>query len=182
MVQPAIPSRKAGPAIIKNVCSVGTCDYNEFWPNGPAQTIFNYDHFYVVCFNIGVNPSLLYNRSVVKLGSAFYGPNGTKIIDEEITPSWQNNYDRMAKTFCIRGGDGSVVRTGRYRVEFWVDESIVYESTFSVTSNAELMQQRNAVLAKAYAWRNAGLCQYCGGAFDSRYGMRCINCGAPKDY
>lgn len=31
-------------------------------------------------------------------------------------------------------------------------------------------------------WRDAGLCQHCGGQFKGLFGKKCANCGKPKDY
>ena len=186
-VQPVEDPRKRGPAIISNVCSIGTCDYNELWPTGQAKTLFNYDEHYVVCFIIGVARTRLANRSSVKLGAVIYNEKGAKILDEEITLGWQNNYDRLSKTFCIRGSDGTVVPTGKYRAEFWVDESAVYEYAFTVTSNEEIRQRQRAAaeqrLEMMQQWRSAGLCQYCGGTIKKGlFHSKCTRCGQRSDY
>ena len=192
--QPVVDVRKNGPSFIKNVCSIGTCDYDEYWPKGPCKTTFNYDEHYVICFNLSVDPNKLANRKVVHLGSAYYNEKGTKIVDEEITLDWQSNFDRLSKTFHIRGKDGSVVPTGKYRVEFWVDESIIYEYNFTVTSNEELQQQQRLAAERqrqqyeqlqmyAMQWRTTGKCQHCGGTFKKGwFATKCISCGRPKDY
>ena len=148
----------------------------------------------MICFNLSVDPNKLANRKVVHLGSAYYNEKGTKIVDEEITLDWQSNFDRLSKTFHIRGKDGSVVPTGKYRVEFWVDESIIYEYNFTVTSNEELQQQQRLAAERqrqqyeqlqmyAMQWRTTGKCQHCGGTFKKGwFATKCISCGRPKDY
>ena len=179
-----------GPVIIKNVCSIGTRMYDEYWPKGPCQTVFNYDEVNVISFNLSVDPYRLTNRRTVRLGAAFYHENGNKITDEEITLDWQNNFDRLAKTFNIRGKDGSVVPTGRYRVEFWVDESAIYEYRFTVTSYEEINRQRPPVQQMPpvrptqpipnYMLYNR--CSYCGGPFKGLLIKRCAVCGREKNY
>lgn len=179
--------RKNGPAIIRNVCSIGTCDYENMWPTGQPRTVFNYDEHYVISFQLGINAPKLRNRKVVKLGTAFYNGQGLKIVDEEIELQWSNSYDRMSKTFYLRGQDGTVVPTGKYRVEFWVDESSIYEYSFVVTSSEEILAQRNQMMrqkqAQMASLRAANRCQHCGGEFKKgMFSMKCAQCGKSKDY
>ncbi len=179
--------RKNGPAIITNVCSIGTCDYENMWPKGQPRTVFNYNEHYVISFQLGISSAKLRNRKVVKLGTIIYNGQGTKIIDEEIDLQWSNNYDRMSKTFHIRGRDGTVVPTGRYRAVFWVDESLSYEYSFAVTSNEEIVAQRNRMMQQRQAQmanlRAANRCQHCGAEFKKgMFGLKCVQCGKAKDY
>ena len=43
-------------------------------------------------------------------------------------------------------------------------------------------QQRREETARQEQWRNAGLCQHCGGALKGLFGKKCVSCGRPKDY
>ena len=186
-VKPVEDPRKYGPAFISNVCSIGTREYNNNWPTGQTRTVFNYDEYYVACFIVNVAQAKLANRSCVKFGSAFYNEQGIKIVDEEITLDWQSNYDRLSKTFNLRGQDGTVLPTGKYRVEFWVDESSVYEYHFTVTSNEEIRAKQKAAAeeqqARAQEWRRAGLCQYCGGnIIKGLFNYKCSRCGRKHIY
>ena len=187
--------RRNNPAIIKNVCSIGTNSYDEFWPNGPCQTIFNYDDHNVVCFNLSVDPMKLYGRSSVKLQTIMYNERGNKVLDDVLVVDWASNYERLAKTYYIRGQDGSVVPTGRYHVEFYVDESAPYEYDFAVTSNAEMHRQMAAQAQQNFAmqqqaqqnyqqqqWMMMGRCRYCGGTFKGLFLKSCAYCGRHKDY
>ena len=180
-----------GPVIIKNVCSIGTRVYNEYWPKGPCQTVFNSDEFNVVAFNLSVDPYKLMNRRKVNLGAAFYNEHGNKISDDVVTLDWQNNFDRLSKTFNLRGKDGTVVPPGRYRVEFWVDDSAIYEYHFTVTSYEQLNRQQQPPMQPvrqvppqqqlpAYMLYNR--CRHCGGPFKGLLIKRCAVCGREKDY
>ena len=178
--------RRQGPAIIRNVCSIGTCDYDNYWPTGTPKRVFNYDDTYVVAFNISVTPDRLRTRSVVHLGFKVVNENGLTIVDEEIELAWASNYDRLSKTFHIRGKDGSVVPTGKYHAEFWVDESAAYEYDFVVTSDEEIEEKRQEEKRQQILLmperRAKGLCQYCGGTFRGLFSKSCAVCGKRKDY
>lgn len=43
----------------------------------------------------------------------------------------------------------------------------------------EAEARRKAQQAK---WRNAGVCQHCGGALKGFFSKKCVHCGKPKDY
>lgn len=178
--------RKKGPAFVANVCAVGTRDYNNMWPAGTPRRVFNYDEFNVIAFNITVSKAKLACRRTVKLGTIICNEQGAGIIDEEVTLDWASNYDRLSKTFIIRGGDGTVVPAGKYHAEFWVDESASYGFDFTVTSNEEIREQRRIQEIKNSErrpqWRAANLCQHCGGTFKGFFTKNCAVCGKKKDY
>lgn len=178
--------RKKGPAFVANVCAIGTRDYNNMWPAGTPRRVFNYDEFNVIAFNITVSKAKLAYRRTVKLGTIICNEQGARIIDEEVTLDWASNYDRISKTFIIRGGDGIVVPAGKYHAEFWVDESASYGFDFTVTSNEEIREQRRIQEIKNSErrpqWRAANLCQHCGGTFKGFFTKNCAVCGKKKDY
>ena len=176
---------KTGPSIITGISAIGTRSYDDMWPQGYSRNTFNYNEHNVIAFQITVPMHKLSSRRSVKLGTIITNANGKTILDEEITLAWASNYDKLSKTFIIHGKDGSVVPTGKYKAEFWVDESAVVEYNFTITSNDELRALRNEPVQKpsnALAWRRAGLCQHCGGSFKGLFSKVCSNCGRRKDY
>ncbi|MBO5402593.1 MAG: TIR domain-containing protein [Clostridia bacterium] len=178
--------RRKGPAIITNVYAIGTRDYNNMWPVGTPSRVFNYDDQYVIAFNISVARVRLSTRRQVKLGTVICNEQGRIIIDETVDLNWASNFDKLSKTFIIKGGDGSVVPTGKYHAEFWVDESASYGFDFVVTSNGEIAEKRKIQELKNNEmrpkWRAAGLCQHCGGTFKGLFTKTCAVCGKKKDY
>ncbi len=192
--------RQNGPVIISNVCSIGTRNYNELWPKGHFTNVINYDQLYVMCFNLSVIKSKLSSKKSVTLGFWIYNEKNELILEEETVLDWHHNYDKISKSWIVRGDDGGVVPTGRYRAEFSVENSKIYDYTFYVTSNRlEQMKKARALeMQKAkelQRWnesqkieeimrqrRAKNLCQHCGGTFKGYLGKVCSNCGKKKDY
>lgn len=179
--------RPSAPVAITNVSSIGTCDYNNLWPTGEAKQVFDYDEDYVICFLITVSKQHLSSRQSIKLGTAIYNEQGVPIMNEETNLAWAPHYDRLSKTFYIRGSDGSVVPTGKYRALFWVDEFETYEYHFTVTSAEEIERNMWASAefeqAQREQWRKQGRCRHCGGTL--KKGLlftKCSACGKKLDY
>ena len=101
--------------------------------------------------------------------------NGTTVLD------WRSDYDKISRSWIIKGSDGSVVPSGKYTAEFWVENSQVANCTFEVTTNEILLQQRIQIQTQR---RDNNLCLYCGGVFkNGMFGsMKCAICGRKKDY
>lgn len=184
---PAEPIRKQAPVIITNVCSIGTRTYNDLWPTGQPRTVFNYDEYNVIAFWVNVVQAKLASRKTVTLKLKIYNAKNIQVLDNAVTLAWASNYDRLSQTYNIRGSDGTVVPTGKYRAEFQVDESAVYEYTFTVTSNEEIRQARQAATGQqqdiVLKRRRAGLCQHCGGPIKKGlFSKKCMRCGRSLDY
>lgn len=177
---------KTGPVFIRNVCAVGTCDYNDMWPQGSPRRVFNYDDTKMIAFMVGVDRGKLSSRRSVKIRLRVLNSSGSVIVDDVLELAWAPTYDKISRTFIIRGGDGTVVPVGKYTAEFCLDESAPYEFGFAVTSNEELEELRRekerqqALLAPQR--RAQGLCQHCGGQFKGLFTKTCVSCGRRKDY
>ena len=50
------------------------------------------------------------------------------------------------------------------------------------TDPEERRNIHNKILEKKQAWRNAGVCQHCGGELKGLFTKTCVNCGKTKDY
>lgn len=44
------------------------------------------------------------------------------------------------------------------------------------------IKQRKEYERNQIKWRDAGLCQHCGGELKGLFSKKCVSCGKPKDY
>lgn len=207
----ATKTKYDGPIFINLVTSACTRNYSEQWPSTPRTNIINYDENYVICFFLSVSKSKLAARKKITLKFNVYDEQGTQVLDDETVLNWQSNFDRISKQWIVRGDDGSNVPAGKYKAEFFVDESRVYEYDFYVTSNyneemkrrkanelkrqQELRRQNesqkfaNQQLIESQKFeaimrqrRAENLCQHCGSTFKGVLVKVCAHCGKKKDY
>lgn len=170
----------SGPQIIQNIKAIGTRDYDECWPTGACDTIFYKEDFNVVCFNLELDNSSLIALSKVRSGFRIYDSMNNIMLEDECDFDWERGYDRIARTWIIKGKDGSEVDDGEYRAEFFVEnspEKSVYFTVMSKESEAaksvDDIQQRMI----------NGVCIFCGGQFKKGlFGQKCSICGSKKNY
>ncbi len=124
--------KKDSDLYIKNVCSYCSCDFNNPFPNdGYYSEVFDRDRFNVIYFHISTNrihAKKIYNKMVI------YDDKDNKVFEDEGDVDWRPDYDRISKSWIIKGSDGSFVRSGMYRAEFSVNGSSYYEYYFKVVS------------------------------------------------
>lgn len=209
--QPIGNSKNNGPVFINNITSAGTRNYREQWPNTTRSNTINLDKYFVMCFFLSLDKAKLASRKSVKLKFKVFDENGVQKVDNDTIIPWNSTYDKISKQWIVRGGDGSTVPVGKYRAEFSVDESRVYEYDFYVTSyeheldrreerkEAERQQEiqrrneeqeiENQRLLESQKFeaimrqrRAENLCQHCGSTFKGRIFKVCAHCGKLKDY
>lgn len=126
------PSGK--PSLIRNVCSLGSCDFDHAFPSdGHFSEIIDRDKYNVVYFHVKVAPI---NKTKINSQFIIYDSKNRKILEDITDFDWESNYDTIARSWVIRGRDNSFVKTGRYRAEFRIEDSEVFEYEFMVTSEA----------------------------------------------
>jgi hypothetical protein len=132
---PCAPTSKPRPMIIRNVCSLGSCDFEHAYPkDGYYTEVIDRDRFQVVYFHLST--AKIPDRSKVRIGMTIYNSKGQQVFDNVGEFDWQPSFDAASLSWVIRGNDNSFVSADVYRAEFWIEDSDVYEYTFKVTSSA----------------------------------------------
>ena len=157
--------RANGPALIYNVCAIGSNSFTDCWPKGQYAKVFNYDQYHVVYFHMNVTKSALSHLRSIKTGMRIYNSDGVVVFDDVSDMDWQYDYDRIAKSWVIRGRDGSFVPTGTYKAEFWVENSRTASFMFTVTSTEALRRNQMALERERM---KQGVCVHCGGCLYRR--------------
>ena len=143
--------RSEKQALIRNVCSMGSCDFNHAFPSdGYYSDVIDRDRYNVVYFHVTVQKI---KADRIKTAYEIYDENDTKVFENETWVDWQENYDRYSQSWVVRGRDGSFVKAGTYKAVFRVNDSQTYEYYFKVKSAVmpETDFKKNETKAPAYA-------------------------------
>lgn len=127
-------NNRKSPVIISNICAIGSNDMENCWPKGHYSQVINRDQYSVIYFHITVS-NVPKDAKKIQSGFKIYNDNNMQIFEDVTDFSWESDYDRVARSWIIKGSDGSFVPTGTYKAEFWIDDSIVHEYFFEVTAN-----------------------------------------------
>lgn len=129
---PAHQSKTQGRQLIRNACSMGSCDFsNPFPKDGTYSEVIDRDRYNVVYFHL---TTAIFNESTIKSGMRIYDENNILVHESQDEIAWSREYTRLSRSWVIRGSDGSFVPAGIYRAEFWIEDSAVYEYYFKVVS------------------------------------------------
>ena len=169
-----------GAQVIESIKAIGSCDFDDCWPTGEGSTKFYKDDYNIIYFHVDVENSSFKTYSKVNSGIRIYDSNENIMLEDAHDFDWKPNYDRIARSWIIKGTDGSEIKSGEYRAEFWVENSPVKIFYFTVTSreseeikNVDDIQQRML----------NGVCIFCGGQFKKGlFGQKCSICGSKKNY
>lgn len=139
------------PTLIRNVCSLGSCDFDNAFPTDAHYSeIINRDQHQVIYFHL--NTAHILDKDQVEGGMRIYNANNQLVVEDVSMFDWKPTYDLMSRSWVVRGSDGTFVNTGIYRAEFWIEDSALYEYYFKVTSdNAEVFGSNAAPAAAADA-------------------------------
>lgn len=139
---PTTPPRSIARPLIGNICSIGSNDENNCWPTGNYSSVINRDTHRVICFHLTVNNIPRGSRSI-RSTMRIFNSHGNLLLDSTVDLQWQDHFDRLARSWILRGIDGSFIPSGTYRAQFIVNNSDVHEYTFEVTTNAEVTPKNN---------------------------------------
>ena len=78
------------------------------------------------------------NKDTVATGMRIFDANNVLVFENESDIAWKIDYNRLSKSWVIRSRDGEFVKTGRYRSEFWIDDSAVFEYYFQISADHDL--------------------------------------------
>lgn len=126
--------RRNGPSIVRNICTIGSNDPDDPWPNGTYTPNINLDEFSVMYFHATVISPLIKKKSAITTGLDIYNSDGVLVFSEESVLAWKPNYDKLARGWIIRGEDGTYTPPGDYVAEMWVENSRVFTFKFKIIS------------------------------------------------
>lgn len=119
--------------LIRNVCSLGSCDFqNPFPSDGVYSEVINRDTHPVIYFHI---TTTFFNAERIRCGMRIYDANDLLVLDSLEEFDWKPTYCRVSRSWVLRGQDGSFVKSGIYRAEFWINDSAIYEYHFKIMSS-----------------------------------------------
>lgn len=119
-------------SLVRNVCSLGSRDLNNAFPkDGFYSEVIDRDQYPVIYFHIS---TAFLPGPQIKSGFRIYNEKNLLIFEDETVFDWKPHYDKLSRSWIIRGEDGSYVTTGLYRAEFWIEDSAIYEYYFRVVS------------------------------------------------
>lgn len=151
--EPHQRERSDAPFIIRNICSLGSCDFNNTFPKDAFYSeVINRDKYNIIYFHLSVVP--LPNNKEISSEFVIYDSQNNKVVDETLKFEWKPNYDTVVRSWVIRGTNGSFVKADTYRAEFRVENSAVYEYYFKVTANNEAQTKSNSVPDEKIAQQN----------------------------
>lgn len=123
-------------AIIGNVCSIGSNDLNNCWPTGHYSPVINRDEYSVIYFHLTV-AGIPVGTNKITSGFKIYNGQNQLIFNDVTEFDWQDGYDRIARSWIVKGDDGSFVPEGEYIAEFWVNGSGARRYRFTVTAGSD---------------------------------------------
>lgn len=133
------PEAKAQPrsnTIISNVCSLGTNDSTNPFPEGKYSTVINRDAYQTIRFHSKLS-HVIGKECTVKVRTKIYNSDNLLVLDDEVDVACKSNYDRFSTSWIIRGDDGSFVPTGNYYAEISINYSPVFIYRFSIIAPSE---------------------------------------------
>lgn len=137
-----IPQKKTEPerqntTIITNVCSIGTNDEHDLWPNGTYSQTINRDEFRVVFFHMSLLKPFGFSGTINNKYQIYNSENNL-IFEHEPAITIEPNYDKISAGWIIKGSDGSFVPSGEYRFVCSINNSASFTYFFSVCSNNDV--------------------------------------------
>ena len=121
---------------ISNICSIGTNDENDLWPNGKYSQIINRDESSVIFFHIYLLKPLGYSGNITTK-KQIYNSENNLVFDDESEISMRANYDKISTGWIIKGNNGSFIPSGDYRFVCSINNSPEFTYRFTVTSNSD---------------------------------------------
>jgi len=138
--QERIKSSNESVTRISNICSIGTNDENDSWPNGKYSQIINRDEFSVVFFHISLLKPFGFS-GLINDKYQVYNSENCLIYEEEGTLQIEPSYDKISKGWILKGNDGSFVPSGEYRFVCSINNSPTFSYFFSVSSDNETLSK-----------------------------------------
>ena len=121
------------PSIIRNVCSLGSCDFEHAFPaDAYYSEVIDRDKYNVIYFHL--TTISITDKEKIHSEFVIYDSKNNAVLNDIADYDWKPEYDTLTRSWIIRGTDGSFVKADTYRAEFRIDDSAVYEYYFKITS------------------------------------------------
>lgn len=133
--RPQAPASKPS-SMITNVCTIGTNDKDDLWPEGVYSQTINRDQTRVVFFHISLLRPVGF-KGTVTFNKKIYNSSDNLVFDDSSTLAVEADYDRFSIGWILKGLDGSFIPSGEYRFVCSINNSPDFTHTFYVTSDAE---------------------------------------------
>jgi len=129
------PGEETRKSIIRNVCSFGSCDFNNTSPSDAryGETV-NRDRYNLVYFEVKL--AHMRDKTTISSRMTIYDEKNNIAFDDVTDFDWAPNYDLLVRSWIIRARDGSFVKAGKYRAVFQIEDSKEYEYEFEVVTDS----------------------------------------------
>lgn len=143
--------KHSGPALIRNVCTIGGKDRNTPFPTDSKYSqIINMDIYPFVYFHANLKTPCATHKTV-KCGYNIYDSNNNLVMECAMDVEFHPGNDRFSLGWCLKAEDGSFVPTGDYVGEVWIENSRGFECNFTVTSHEDRALNRQGSAKKRKA-------------------------------
>ncbi len=129
-------SKSRSDTRISNICSVGTNDEYDLWPNGTYSQVINRDKYGVQFFHINLLKPIGFTGTV-STSKRIYNSNDNLIYDDQSDLKLEADHDKISTGWIIKGKDGSYIPSGEYRFVCSINGSPEFTYYFTITSDAD---------------------------------------------
>ncbi len=139
--QPVVPQPQRIPqesvTRISNICSIGTNDEGDMWPNGKYTQVINRDEFSVVFFHINLLKPFGFSGEIHNKYEIYNSANNL-IFEDYSTLQIEEDYDKISMGWILKGNDGSFIPSGEYRFVCSINNSSSFTYFFTVCSDDDI--------------------------------------------
>lgn len=128
--------QKTSSTRVANVCSIGTNDKDDPWPQGEYSPRINRDKFSVVYFHMTLLKSLDFSGTIYNKYQ-IYNSDNNLVHESEPSLDVKSGYDTFATGWILKGRDGTFIPSGEYRFLCSINNSPMFSYSFTVYSEEE---------------------------------------------
>ena len=129
-------SKSRSDTRISNICSIGTNDEYDLWPNGTYSQVINRDKFSVQFFHVTLLKPIGISGAV-STRKRIYNSEDNLVYDDAADLKIEAEHDKISTGWIIKGKDGTYIPSGKYRFVCSINNSPEFTYYFTITSNAE---------------------------------------------
>lgn len=133
--------------LITNVCSIGTNDFQDYFPSGTYSTSINREQFKIIRFHTTLRRPIG-KECTITINTKIYNSDNLLVFDDTANVACLPQHDKFSSSWVIRGDDGSFVPAGNYYAQISVNYSPAFTYRFSITAPSEGNIPRNTPTGK----------------------------------
>jgi hypothetical protein len=139
--QPRYLQEVSAPSLVRNVCSLGTCDFDNPFPNDAYfSEVIDRDKYNLIRFHVTTAP--IRDKEKISASLTIFDSNNNIVFNDVEEFDWKPSFNIFSRSWVIRDKEGSFVKSDTYRAEFRVENSSVYEYYFKITSENDSQLKR----------------------------------------